>query len=190
VSEVDATAQPASEPSVPTGFRGLPRWLRIGIIAAGAAVLLLVVVVLVRMALQAPHIPLGTTAADKLQSGSCLLEPGDLESYTVVSCGSPHQQQVVASVDLAYPGVEYHSDDSLAIYAGSTCDRLLEYRLFFPSDLIKADYNMLAINPPTLDRYTSGDTRTLCAVLDDPDLPKKGGHSVDLTSDLYRPIPQ
>jgi hypothetical protein len=107
-----------------------------------------------------------------------------------VSCGSPHQQQVVASVDLAYPGVDYHSDDSLAIYAGFTCDRLLEYRLFLPPDLVKANFAMSAIAPPTLDRYTAGDTRTLCAVLDNPDLPKKGGHTVDLTGDLYRPLPQ
>ena len=190
MSEVDATVDTVTESPTPTGFNGLPRWLRIGIIAAAAAVLLLVVIVIVRVALQAPHIPLGTTTVDKVQPGSCLLEAGDLDSYTVVGCGSPHQQQVVASVDLAYPGVEYTADKSLAIYAGFACDRLLEYRLYLPSDLVKANYTMLAVNPPTLDRYTSGDTRTLCAVLDNPDIPQKSGTSVDLTSDLYRPIPQ
>lgn len=186
MSEVDATTEAANT----TGFRGLPRWLRIGVIAAGVAVLLLALLVIVRLIAQAPHIPLGATAVDKLQPGSCLLEPGNSEKYTVVSCGTPHQQQVVARVDLAYPGVDYHSDESLAIYAGDACDRLLEYRLYLPSDLVKADYAMLAIDPPTLDRYTSGDTHTLCAVLDNPDLPKKGGSSVNLTTDLYSPIPQ
>jgi hypothetical protein len=186
VTEVDATADTAMS----SGFRGLPRWLRIGIIAAATAVVLLIIAVVVRVIVQTPHIPLGVTAASDLQPGSCVLEPGAQEQYTVVSCSTPHQQQVFARIDLAYPGVEYTADESLAIYADTTCGRLLEYRLYLTSDLVKADYLTDAIAPPTLEAYSSGETTTLCSIHDDPDRPEKGSTSIDLTSDLYRPIPE
>jgi hypothetical protein len=48
---------------------------------------------------------------------------------------------------------------------------------------------MAAVRIPTLAEYQAGDTRTLCAVLDNPDAPDEGGTSADITGDLYRPIP-
>lgn len=173
-----------------TGFGGLPAWLRIGIIAAAAAVVALLIVVVMRIVLQTPVVPLGQTAAENLVPGACLLEPGRAETYTVVSCTTPHQQQIVARIDLTFPGVEYTADESLAIYAGNTCDRLLEYRLFLPRELVKTDYVMAAIQPPTLEQYSAGDTATLCSISDNPDAPESGGQPADLTSDLYRPLPQ
>jgi hypothetical protein len=173
------------------GFGGLPRWLRIGIIAAATAVLVLIAAVVIRLILQTPFVPLGVTSADDLVPGACLVEPGgDEDEYTVVNCGSPHQQQIIARVDLNFPGVPYSADESLAIYAGETCKRLLEYRLYLPDDMVKTDYDADAVNPPTLAEYESGDTETLCAVFDHPDRPDDGGGSEDLTRDLYRPIPQ
>jgi hypothetical protein len=183
VSEVDTT--PAA-----TGFAGLPRWLRIGLIAAATAVLVIIVAVIVRIVLQTPMIPPGPTAADRLVPGACLLEPGDSDQYTVVTCSTPHQQQVIAKVDLAFPGVTYSADDSLAVYAEQTCLRLVEYRLYLPADIVKTDYTAAAISVPTVEQYDAGDTETLCAVLDHPDRPTLGGTSDDLTRDLYRPIPQ
>jgi hypothetical protein len=186
VSEVESTPEAASR----TGFGGLPTWLRIGIVAAATAVVVLIISVIIRIVLQIPVVPLGEIAADDLQPGSCMLEPGAHDVYTVVPCTQPHQQQIVASVDLAFPGVPYSADSSLATYAGYTCDRLLEYRLYLPTDLVKTEYMMAAITPPTLEQYNAGDTTTLCAILDEPDLPTTGGTSNDLTRDLYRPIPQ
>lgn len=182
---------PPRPPREPSAFGGLPRWLRIGIIAAASAVLVLIIAVVVRVAVQTPFIPLGVTATGDLQPGSCLLEPGATSAeYTVVGCSTPHQQQVFAIVDLEFAGVSYTADEALAIYADNACQRLLEYRLGLPSDLVKADFEAAAIDPPTLDEYTNGGTKTLCGVFDDPDRPDEGGTSVDLTADLYRPIPQ
>ncbi|HWM34411.1 MAG TPA: hypothetical protein VNR36_09270 [Pseudolysinimonas sp.] len=187
MSEVEST--PAAP--VSSGFGGLPRWLRIGIVAAATAVVVLIIAVVVRIALQAPNIPLGETPAADLQPGACLLEPGaGADRYTVVACGSPHQQQVIAQIDIAYPGVEYFSQEALDIYAGYSCDRLLEYRLFLIDDLVKSDHVMTALTTPTLDQYEGGDAMTLCAIGDNPDLPEKGGIADDLTADLYQPIPQ
>jgi hypothetical protein len=188
VSEADTT--PAAQPAAATGFAGLPRWLRIGLIAAATAVVVLIIAVVVRMALQTPFIPTGTTPADRLVPGACLLEPGNADEYTVVPCSTPHQQQVIASVDLAFPGVPYSADESLAVYAEQTCLRLVEYRLYLPEDIVKSDYTAAAISAPTLEQYDAGDTETLCAVLDHPDRPDEGGVSEDLTRDLYRPIPE
>ncbi len=187
MSEADAN------PGTPTrsGFGELPRWLRIGIIAAATAVLVLVIAVVVRIALQAPAIPLGVTPVGDVLPGSCLLEPGGTsDEYTVVGCSTPHQQQVIARIDLAFPGVDYTADESLAIYADEVCNRLLEYRLFLVDDLVKTDYIGGAVAPPTLAEYQAGDTETLCSVLDHPDRPEDGGSSEDLTRDLYRPMPQ
>lgn len=184
----DSAATPETETR--TGFGGLPRWLRIGIVAAAAAVVALLIAVVIRIVLQTPVVPLGPTSAEVLQPGSCLLEPGIEETYTVVNCTTPHQQQVIASVDLTFPGVAYSADSALATFAGLTCDRLLEYRLYLPSELKKVDYSMLAISPPTLEQYESGDATTLCGIADNPDSPEDGGTSDDLTRDLYRPIPQ
>jgi hypothetical protein len=188
VSEVDTT--PAAQSATPTGFAGLPRWLRIGLIAAATAVVVLIIAVVVRVVLQAPVIPTGQTAAEQLVPGACLREPGDADLYTVVSCSAPHQQQVIASVDLEFPGVPYTADESLAVYAHEVCLRLVEYRLYLPEDIVKSDYTAAAISAPTLEQYESGDTETLCAVLDHPDRPEEGGVSEDLTRDLYRPIPE
>jgi hypothetical protein len=187
VSEVESTpADPAA-----SGFGGLPGWLRIGIIAAGTAVLVLIIAVVVRIALQNPIIPTGATATDDLQPGSCLLEPGGgAEQYTVVSCSSPHQQQLIAEIDIAFPGVAYSSQEALDIYAGYSCDRLLEYRLFLKDDLVKSDYVMTALATPALDQYNAGDAMTLCAIGDNPELPEAGGVADDLTRDLYKAIPQ
>lgn len=183
MSEADTT--PAA-----TGFAGLPRWLRIGLVAAATAVVVLIIAVVIRIVLQTPIIPTGPTSADRLVPGACLLEPGDNDEYTVVSCSTPHQQQIIASVDLEFPGVPYSADESLAVYAEQTCLRLVEYKLYLPQDIVKSDYTAAAISAPTLDQYNSGDTETFCAVLDDPDRPDKGGTSEDLTRDLYRPIPE
>lgn len=187
MSEVESTpATPAS-----SGFGGLPGWLRIGIIAAATAVLVLVIAVVVRIILQNPIIPLGPTATADLQPGSCLLEPGGGSgTYTVVSCSSPHQQQLIAEIDIAFPGITYSSQQALDIYAGYSCDRLLEYRLFLQDDVVKSDHVMTAVATPTLDQYDAGDAMTLCAVGDNPDLPDQDGVADDLTRDLYKPIPQ
>ena len=186
----EANTTPAS--SARTGFGGLPRWLRIGLIAAATAVVVLVFAVVIRVVLQTPIVPYGVTPADRLLVGSCLLEPGGSASeYTVVPCTTPHQQQVIASIDLEFPGVDpYTADESLAVYAQETCDRLLEYRLYLPHDIDKFEYAMSAVAVPTLDAFSGGDTTTLCAVLDNPDSPEDGGVSDDLTRDLYRPIPK
>jgi hypothetical protein len=187
VSEAEANP----EASARSGFGGLPRWLRIGIVAAGTAVLVLIVAVVVRIALQSPAIPLGVTPVDQILPGSCLLEPGGTsDEYTVVGCSTPHQQQAIARVDLAFPGVDYYADESLAIYADEVCNRLLEYRLYLVDDLVKTDFIGGAIAPPTLAEFDAGDTETLCSVLDHPDRPENGGSSEDLTRDLYRPMPQ
>jgi hypothetical protein len=187
VSEADTT--PAAQTAA-TGFAGLPRWLRIGLIAAATAVVVIVIAVVIRIVLQTPVIPTGPTEADRLVPGACLLEPGDADQYTVVPCSTPHQQQVIASVDLAFPGVTYTADESLTVYAEQTCLRLVEYRLYLPQDIVKSDYTAGAIAVPTLDQYDAGDTETLCTVLDHPDRPEVGGSSEDLTRDLYRPIPE
>lgn len=181
--------QPLPGPPPPSGFGALPRWMRFGIIAAAAAVVALGVSVLVRVAVSTPAVPQGVIPAADLAPGSCLLEPGSLDEYTVVGCGRPHHQQVIAVVDLAFPGVLYDSDESLAIYAQSACERLLEYRLYLPDDLEKQDFAAAAIAPPTLAQYEVGGTETRCAVFDDPDRPDEGGVSDDLTDDLYRSIP-
>lgn len=188
MSEADTT--PAAQSATLTGFAGLPRWLRIALIAAATAVVVLIIAVVVRIVLQTPIIPTGPTPADQLVPGACLLEPGDADEYTVVPCSTPHQQQVIASVDLAFPGVPYSADESLAVYAEQTCLRLVEYRLYLPGDIVKADYTAGAIAAPTLEQYDAGDTETLCAVFDHPDRPEDGGVSEDLTRDLYRPIPE
>ena len=185
----EAVASPEPETAGPSGFGGLPRWLRIGIVAAATAVVALIIAVVIRIILQTPVIPLGETAVEDLQPGACLLEPGLASTYTVVSCATPHQQQVVAEVDLTFPGVPYTADESLATYAGLTCDRLLEYRLYLPDDIEKPEYAMPAIDPPTLADWEAGDASTLCAISDNPDRPEEGGVAEDLTRDLYRPIP-
>jgi hypothetical protein len=190
VNEANTTPDVAESPTPATGFAGLPPWLRIGLIAAATAIVVLIIAVGVRIVLQTPIIPTGVTPVDRLVPGACLLEPGDLDEFTVVPCSTPHQQQVIASVDLEFAGVPYSADESLAVYAQETCRRLLEYRLYLPSDLVKAEYTTNPISPPTLEQYTSGDTTTLCAVLDDPERPDKGGDSDDLTRDLYEPIAQ
>jgi len=186
----EAQANPAQD-DARTGFGGLPPWLRIGIVAAATIVVVLIVSVIIRIVLQTPAISFGPTAVDELEPGSCLVEPGgDEATYTVVTCGTAHQQQVIARVDLAFPGVDYTADESLAIFAHETCDRLLEYRLFLTSDLVKSEYATIAIDAPTLADYEAGRTTTLCAVLDNPDVPKEGGKSEDLTTDVYHPMPQ
>ena len=180
----DAPTTPAT-----SGFAGLPRWLRLSLIAAATAVALLVLAVVVRVTLQSPIIPLVVTPVDKLIPGSCLQEPGDADTYTVVACVTPHQQQMIAEVDLDFPGVDYTADSALAEYAMQACDRLLEYKLFLVPELVKSDFAMAAIGVPTLAEYQAGHTTTRCAVLDNPDVPDKGGTSVDLTVDLYKAIP-
>jgi hypothetical protein len=185
VSQQDST--PA--PSVRTGFAGLPRWLRIGLVAGATAVVVLIIAVVIRIVLQTPIIPTGATPAERLLPGACLLEPGGGdEEYTVVPCSTPHQQQVIARVDLAFPGVPYGTDDAVAIYATEVCTRLLEYRLYLPDGLVKNDYAMTSVAPPTAEQYESGVAETLCAIHDNPDAPETGGSAEDLTSDLYAPI--
>ena len=194
----DAAEEAAEAPEAPVaadesrgGFGGLPAWLRIGIVAAATAVVVLIIAVVIRLILQTPVVPLGVTPADELVPGACLVEPGtDLDKYTVVACDTPHQQQVFARVDLNFPGVPYTADESLAIFARETCQRLVEYRLYLPGDLVKTDFDADAVNPPTLEQYDSGDTETLCGIFDHPDRPEQDGGSEDLTRDLYRPIPQ
>jgi hypothetical protein len=189
----EAAAEPtpaaAPAPASASGFAGLPRWLRIALIAAATAVGVLVIAVVIRVVLQTPFIPLGPTPAERVVPGACLLEPGEADQYTVVACSTPHQQQVIAEVDLDFPGVVYTADSALAEYAQQTCDRLLEYQLYLPHDLKRTEYAMAAVRIPSLAEYQAGDTRTLCAVLDNPDVPDEGGASADLVGDLYQPIP-
>lgn len=177
----EAPTTPAEVEVHRSGFFALPSWLRIALIAAGTAVVVLIVAVILRVILQTPFIPYGVTAIDKLVPGACLVEAGDAEKYTVVSCTDPHQQQVIAEVDLDFPGVPYTADSALSVYAHETCDRLLEYKLYLPKDLKKTDYAMSAIRIPTLAQYQAGTTTTLCTVAD--------VKAADLRTDLYRPIP-
>jgi hypothetical protein len=194
VSDVETTpADPAiasaQAPAAASGFAGLPRWLRIALIAAATAVGVLVIAVVIRVVLQTPFIPFGPTPAERVVPGACLLEPGEADRYTVVACSTPHQQQVIAEIDLDFPGVQFTADSALAEYARQTCSRLLEYKLYLPQDLKRAEYTMAAVRIPSLADYEAGDTRTLCAVLDNPDAPEEGGSSADIVGDLYRPIP-
>lgn len=160
-------------------------------VAAITAVVVLIVAVVIRIVLQTPVIPTGVTSADRLLPGSCLLEPGsDEKEYTVVPCSVPHQQQIIASVDLDFPGVPFTAAESLAIYAQETCDRLLEYRLYLPKGLEKNEWKMSAVAPPTLAQYEAGDSETLCAIYDNPEFPDEGGSAENVTIDLYSPIPE
>src|SRR5688572_13693150 len=87
VSQEETTAPPAAR----TGFASLPRWLRIGMVAAVTAVGVLIIAVVIRIVLQTPVIPTGSTPVAQLLPGSCLVEPGsDDDRYTVVPCSTPH----------------------------------------------------------------------------------------------------
>lgn len=164
-------------------WRALPVWARIGILALLAVVLALVAIVLIRLATRVPAIPLGTTASAELRPGACLAEAGPgLAEYTVVGCGQGHAQQVFATADLELEQNVYGLiDSSLSMFGDEVCRHYLEYRIFLVEDLDKSEYVAYAIDVPTAEAYTAGDTEALCAIAAMDGAP--------LTGDLYRAMP-
>jgi hypothetical protein len=164
------------------GWRALPSWARLGIIALAAIVLALVAVVAIRVATRVPPIPTGITPAAELRVGSCLAEDGaDAAEYTVVPCGVAHPQQVFATADLDLdPTVYGLVGASIGTFGDAVCDKFLEYRLYLRPGLVTSDYTASAIAVPTADQYAAGDTEALCVIL---------ANEGTSSEDLYRPAP-
>ncbi|MEO8529357.1 MAG: hypothetical protein ABI435_09770 [Pseudolysinimonas sp.] len=161
----------------------LPRWGRIGLIAAVVVVLTLVGIVGFRILSKVPNIPLGVTAVGDLRDGSCLAEDGrDLAEYTVVPCTTAHPQQLFATADLDLADVVYAREGSaLDAFGDSVCGHFLEYRLFLMDHLRTNDYIAYAIDVPTPDEYLAGHTNARCAIA--------STDRSNLTTDLYRQMP-
>jgi hypothetical protein len=172
----------ATEAMPSTGWRALPRWLRIGIVVLITVTVVLATLVIVRVITRVPPIPTGVTAVGDLRPGSCLAESGDLDEYTVVACDEPHPQQVFAEADLDLDDNVYSSTASaLQLFGDALCGRYLEYRLFLAADLDRNEYEVAAIDVPDPDTYAGGDTVALCVITSEA--------GDDLTGDLYRPMP-
>lgn len=172
----------ATEARPTTGWRALPRWLRIGVIVLATVVVVLVALVVVRVVTRVPAIPTGVTSVGELREGSCLAEAGDLAEYTVVPCGEPHPQQVFARADLELDDDLYATArDALQVFGDQLCTRYLEYRLFLVADLDRDEYEVRAIDVPDPEAYAGGDTEALCVIV--------AADRSDLTGDLYRPMP-
>lgn len=176
------TATPDSDAS-PSGWRSLPVWARIGLIAILAIVVAIVAIVLIRVATRVPPIPLGVTAVDDVRPGSCVAEDGvDLDQYTVIPCSAEHPQQIFATADLELDEVSYGSaGEALATFGDEVCDRYLEYRLFLHEQLDKSEYRAYAVAVPTPEQYAAGDTEALCGIA------RADGSS--FTGDAYRAMP-
>jgi len=170
-------------PVARSGWSGLPRWARIGIIALGVVILVLVAIVPIRLLTRVAPITYGATDVDDLRPGSCLTESDQrLETYTVTSCAIAHPLQVFADVDLDLDEDVYaETGSALQAFADATCDRFLEYRLFLVPELEKNDYAASAIDVPTPEEFAAGDTVALCVLAADD-----GG---DITGDAYRALP-
>lgn len=163
-----------------------PRWGLIGIIAAATIVVAVIALVVVRSFLSTPHPPLGVTAVEDLQLGSCLEEnTQDAPQYTVVDCRAPHPQQVVGSIDLSISTASYTHFESMAIYAQEVCDRYLEYGLFVPERIasvqVRDSYELLLLGMPTEEQYDAGPTTAFCAI--------RAVDGSPLTEDLHEPLP-
>jgi hypothetical protein len=159
------------------------RWVLPVVIAAGAAVLALIVIVVLRVILANPAPPLGPTSTEDLQPGSCLAEAAtDLTTYTVVDCGTPHPQQVVAEVTLTPEAVAvYSSYTSIHAYVEAICDRLIEYDLYVEAGTGRSGHDLVAIGVPDQRAWNAGDDTALCAIVAED--------GADLTGSLYRPMP-
>jgi hypothetical protein len=172
----------ATEATTTSGWRALPRWLRLGILVVITVTVVLAALVVVRVVTRVPPIPTGITAAGDLRQGSCLAESGDLDEYTVVPCTQPHPQQVYAEADLDLDEDVYSATASaLQLFGDALCKRYLEYRLFLAADLDRNDYEVAAIDVPDPQTYAAGDTVALCVITSD--------EGSDLTADLYRAMP-
>lgn len=153
------------------------------LIAGGAAVLALVLVIIFRVVLANPAPPLGPTAAHDLVPGACLAEDAaDLATYTVVDCGVPHPQQVVAEIELTNDAVGvYTSYTSITSYVEEICDRLIEYDLYVTEGAGRDGHDSVALAVPDRRQFETGTDTALCAIV--------AQDGSELTRSLYRPMP-
>jgi hypothetical protein len=157
-------------------------WALYGIIAAVVVTAVLLGIIGVRTLTARPAIALGETPAAALALGSCLAEPGvDLETYTVVNCGTGHPQQVIGAVDLEAESDTYSTFEAVGIFAQAVCDRYLDYGLFVASGVAPDDYDVDVIAMPSEAEFTTGRTTALCSIT--------SSDGTALTSDLYAPLP-
>lgn len=173
---IAVTEVPAAKPA----FR--PSWALIGLVAAGTVLVIILAVIVVKVVAATPQPRLGVTASDELQPGSCLDEGAvDLDQYTVVDCGRPHPQQIVASIDLGKSENVYTQYDAMSSYAQEICDRLIEYRLYLREGPSYDRYELVVVAMPTQAQFDEGRQFALCAIVD-PD-------GDDLTESFYRAMP-
>lgn len=157
------------------------RWSLLAVVAAGAVLLMLLTLFVVRLITSNAHPPLGPTAVEQLQPGSCLAEADPtLAQYTVVDCGQPHPLQVIAAVDLSLGSDAFSSHDAMPALAQLVCDRYLEYDLFVSQEPGEDRLAMVAIGVPSAAEWDAGRTTALCAVTSTDGSP--------LTGDEFRPI--
>lgn len=158
-----------------------PRWGLLAAVAGGAVVLALVVLLIVRVVITNAGPPLGVTAVTDLQPGSCLAEKAaNAAEYTVVSCSTPHPQQVIAEVDLALGRDVYTSYDAVPLLAQKVCERYLEYDLYVEQETGDDRLSIVAMGVPSEAEFDDGRTTGYCAVV--------ATDGTDLTTDDYRPI--
>jgi len=157
------------------------RWGRLAINAGAAVVVALLVLLVVRLIIANAGPALGVTPVADLQPGSCLAEGSTkAEEYTVVDCSTPHEQQVVATVDLSLGRDVFTSFDAMPALAQEVCDRYLEYDLFVEQEAHEDRLSMAALGLPTEAEYEAGRTDAFCAVV--------ATDGSKLTTDEYRPI--
>lgn len=176
-SEPQTTQDAPDETSAHTGRR----WGRLAIIAGAAVLVALLALLVVRVLITNAKPPLGVTSVADLQPGSCLAEGAtDAEEYTVVDCATPHEQQVVATVDLSLGRDAFTSFEAMPALAQEVCDRYLEYDLFVEQPGTDDRLSMVALGLPTEAEFESGRTEAFCAVV--------ATDGSKLTTDEYRPI--
>jgi hypothetical protein len=163
-----------------TPFR--PRWAIVGVIAGLTVLIIIVVVIIVKVAVNSTLVPLGVTSANELQTGSCLAEGAtDLAEYTVVDCGLPHPQQVVALIDLGKTDNIYTQFSAMSSYAQEICDRLIEYRLYLREGPTYDDYQLVVVGMPSEQQFADGGQFARCAII----------HTAgdELTESYYKAMP-
>ena len=143
-----------------------PRWALIGLIAAGTVLLIILAVIVVKVVAATPQPRLGVTSSGELLPGSCVEEEDtDLEKYTVVDCGRPHPQQIVASIDLGKGENVYTQYSAMSSYAQEVCDRLIEYGLYLRSELSYDDYEFVVVAMPSEQQFDDGQQSAMCAIV-------------------------
>jgi hypothetical protein len=173
----------AAPSGISTRWRELPSWARLGAIALLAGVIAVVAIVVFRVVSRTTVVSLGVTAASDLQPGSCLAEDDrELEQFTVVSCDQAHPQQVFVVADISVDDeLTGQLRGAVAAFADEVCERHVEYRLYLDADLDPRDYTAIALDVPSAEGFTEGDTLVRCAVRSD--------NGSELVGDLYRPLP-